>query len=77
MNNTTLAEALLYSPEKIDPATAASAVEACLSALNNKGDLLQGRAKPLTVEQLEAIGQEIKEVAFLALMAFERAGRVH
>lgn len=77
MNNTTAAEALLYSPEKIDPRAASSATESTLNALDTIGTLLQGRAEPLTVAQLEAVGQLVKETAFLALLAFERAGRVH
>jgi hypothetical protein len=53
---------------------AASATE---SALGTIGTLLQGRAEPLTVTHLEAVGQLIKETAMLSLSAFERAGRLH
>lgn len=77
MNNTTTAEALLYSPDKIDTRAASSATESTLTALDTIGTLLQGRAEPLTVAQLEAVGQLVKETTFLALLAFERAGRVH
>ena len=77
MNNTTAAEALLFDPARADTRAASSATESALSALDTIGTLLQGRAEPLTVAQLEAVGQLVKETAFLALLAFERAGRVH
>lgn len=77
MNNTTAAESVLFNPATLDSRTAASATESTLNALDTIGTLLQGRAEPLTVAQLEAVGQLVKETAFLALMAFERAGRVH
>ena len=77
MNNTTAAESALFDPATLDSRTAASATESALSALDTIGTLLQGRAEPLTVTQLEAVGRLIKETAMLSLLAFERAGRLH
>ncbi len=71
MNNSTLAEALLLTPTaKVNKQLAASAVESTLHTIDIIGTLLQGRAEPLTPEQLEAVGQTLKETAMLSLCAF-------
>lgn len=71
MNNSTLAEALLLDlTAKINPQHAASAVEQGLAAIDTIGTLLQGRAVALEPEQLEAVGQLLKEAAMLSLCAF-------
>lgn len=71
MNNSTLVEALLLNPTpKINKQLASSAVEATLQTIDIIGTLLQGRAEPLSPEQLEAVGQVLKETAMLSLCAF-------
>lgn len=79
MNHTTLAEAvLLDNADKTTPQLAGSALESTLQTIDVIGTLLQGRAEPLTPEQLDAIGQTIKETTMLAMCYFIRqAGRLN
>ena len=75
MHNTTLAEAvLLDNADKETPQLASSALESTLQTIDVIGTLLQGRAEPLTPEQLEAIGQTLKETTMLAMCYFIRQG---
>ncbi|MFC4654359.1 hypothetical protein ACFO3I_04875 [Rheinheimera marina] len=76
MNNSTIAEALLLDPSSATPQQAGSALEQSLTAIDMLGTLLQGRAEPLTPEQLEVVGQLIKETAMLGLCAYMRQGKI-
>lgn len=79
MNHTTLAEAvLLDNADKTTPQLAGSALESTLQTIDVIGTLLQGRAEPLNPEQLEAIGQTLKETTMLAMCYFIRqSGRLN
>ncbi|MEN3159573.1 hypothetical protein ABC502_14430 [Alkalimonas sp. NCh-2] len=75
MNHTTLAEAvLLDNAADTNPQLAGSALENTLQTIDVIGTLLQGRAEPLTPEQLEAVGQTLKETTMLAMCYFIRQG---